>query len=64
MRGMVMLTTKQAAERLKISVNRVRQLIKSGRLPAESFGAAYMINEKDLAKVMDRKPGRPAKGKR
>jgi excisionase family DNA binding protein len=55
------LTTVEAAERLGITPRRLRALIKSEKLPAEKFGTAYMINEKDLAKVRDRKPGRPKK---
>jgi len=55
------ISTKEAAERLGLSVRRVQALIKSGKLPGQKFGAAYMINEKDLGKVKDRKPGRPAK---
>jgi excisionase family DNA binding protein len=53
------LTTAEAAERLGITPRRLRALVKVGKLPAEKFGTAYMINEKDLAKVKDRKPGRP-----
>jgi excisionase family DNA binding protein len=61
---MNLITTADAAEKLGISVDRVQALIRAGRLPATRFGRAYMINEKDLAKVKDRKPGRPAKGKK
>ena len=59
LRGMKLLTTKQAGERLKVNDSRVRQLILAGRLPAQKFGSAWMIKEKDLAKVADRKTGRP-----
>jgi excisionase family DNA binding protein len=59
-----MLTTSQAAERLRVNDSRVRQLIHQGRLPAEKFGHIHMIREVDLAKVKKRKPGRPAKAKR
>jgi len=58
---MKMLTTKKAAEKLRISYVRVNQLIKDGRLPAEKFGRDYMIKESDLKLVEDRKPGRPSK---
>jgi excisionase family DNA binding protein len=61
---MNLITTADAAVKLGISVDRVQALIRAGRLPATRFGRAYMINEKDLAKVKDRKPGRPAKGKK
>jgi len=57
------LTTAEAAERLGVTPRRLRALIKAGKLPAEKFGAAYMINEKDLKLVRDRKPGRPKKGR-
>lgn len=59
---MKILTTKEAAARLGITPRRVTALIRAKKLPAEKFGASYMINEKDLAKVRHRKPGRPKKG--
>jgi excisionase family DNA binding protein len=59
---MAMLTTEQASERLGVTPARVRVLIREGRLPAQSFGRAHMINEDDLKLVADRKPGRPRKG--
>ncbi|HJR06893.1 MAG TPA: helix-turn-helix domain-containing protein [Pyrinomonadaceae bacterium] len=55
------LTTKQAAERLGITPRRVQALIEAGRLPAQKFGRDYMIKEKDLKLVEDRKVGRPKK---
>jgi len=58
---MNMLTTKDAAERLGISVRRVHALIEAKRLPAQKFGRDYVIKEKDLQFVKDRKPGRPRK---
>jgi excisionase family DNA binding protein len=58
---MAVITTKQAATKLSLSVKRVQALIKAGRLPAALFGGVYAINEKDLALVKDRKPGRPKK---
>jgi len=54
------LTTDQAAERLGITPSRVRVLIRSGRLPAQKFGRAHVINESDLKLVADRPVGRPA----
>jgi excisionase family DNA binding protein len=60
---MTMLTTEQAADRLGVTPARVRVLIREGRLPAQSFGRAHMINEDDLKLVEDRKPGRPPKPK-
>ena len=53
------LTTREAAERLGVTVRRVNELITTGRLPASRFGRAYMIQESDLKLVEDRKPGRP-----
>ncbi len=58
---MGLLTTKQAAERLGISVPRIHQLINEGRLPAEKIGRDYVIREEDLKLVEERKVGRPAK---
>ena len=53
--------TAVAAQRLGISPDRVRALIKAGRLPAQKFGRDYVIDPKDLALVKNRKPGRPRK---
>lgn len=53
------LTTQQAAERLGVTVSRVRQLVLEGRLPAEKFGRDLAIHEDDLKLVANRKPGRP-----
>jgi excisionase family DNA binding protein len=58
---MALLTTKETAERLNISVRRVHQLIEAGRLPAEKMGRDYFIRDEDLKLVEDRKPGRPRK---
>jgi excisionase family DNA binding protein len=54
-----MLTTAQAADKLGISPRRLLELIKDERLPAQPFGRTYMIQEKDLKLVKNRKPGRP-----
>jgi excisionase family DNA binding protein len=54
-----MLTTAQAAEKLGISPRRVLALIQAERLPAKLFGPTYIIQEKDLVLVKNRKPGRP-----
>lgn len=54
-----MLTTQEAADALGISPRRVRELITDRRLPAEKKGRDYLIKEKDLKLVEDRKPGRP-----
>lgn len=60
---MNLLTTREAAERLGVTVTRVQQLILAERLPAEKKGRDYFINEDDLKLVEDRKPGRPPKPK-
>lgn len=53
------ITTKQAAEELGISTQRVLVLIKSKRLPAERIGTVWIIKETDLELVRDRRPGNP-----
>jgi excisionase family DNA binding protein len=58
---MAILTSAQAAERLSVSVRRVQQLVKDGRLPAGVFGGSLMIKEEDLKLVENRKVGRPPK---
>jgi excisionase family DNA binding protein len=55
------ISTKRAAEILGVNDSRVRQLILAGRLPARKIGRDWIIREKDLEKVTDRKPGRPRK---
>ena len=54
-----MITATDAANRLGVTRGRVIQLINAGRLPAEKVGMQYLIKPADLAKVKDRKPGRP-----
>jgi excisionase family DNA binding protein len=56
------LSAAEAAKRLGISVRRVQQLVRAGRLPAEEFGGAFVIKEKDLQLVANRRPGRPSSG--
>jgi excisionase family DNA binding protein len=56
-----LLTTKQVAEQLGVTVKRIQAMIRDGRLPAEKFGRDYLIKESDLKLVEDRKPGRPSK---
>ncbi len=58
-----LLTTREVAERLNISMRRVRALIESGQLPSKQYGRDHLINESDLEIVKDRKPGRPPKDK-
>ena len=50
-----------AAKELHLSPNRVRQLIKAGRLPPQTIGREYAITREDLEtfKTIDRPVGRP-----
>jgi excisionase family DNA binding protein len=59
---MKIIDCKQAGEILGVHHTRVKVLIREGRLPAQKIGGAWIIFEKDLEKVKDRKPGRPKKG--
>ncbi len=58
---MKLLTTKEAAEKLGVSVRRVQAMITDGSLSATKLGRDYVIKESELESVKDRKPGRPAK---
>jgi excisionase family DNA binding protein len=60
---MELITTRDAAEKLGVSILRVQQLIWDGRLPAQKMGRDYLIKKEDLKLVADRKPGRPPKPK-
>jgi excisionase family DNA binding protein len=55
------LSTKEASEKLQVSVRRVQALISSGKLPARKVGRDFVILESDLARVGERKCGRPPK---
>jgi excisionase family DNA binding protein len=61
--GMNFITTAQAAKKLGVSSQRVLVFISEGRLPATKVGPVYLIQPKDLAKVKNRKTGRPPKKK-
>lgn len=52
-------TVREASKKLKITVGRVHQLIRAGRLPAEKLGFQYAIKKDDVKRVEQRKPGRP-----
>lgn len=57
-----MLTVKQAAEELGVSVPRVHQLIKENRLKAEKVGRDWIISSSDLTEdIRNRPTGRPTK---
>jgi excisionase family DNA binding protein len=58
---MGLISTRQAAERLRVSILRVQQLIWAKRLPAYKIGRDYVIEENDLKLVSIRKAGRPVK---
>lgn len=57
-----LLSTKEVAAKLNISVRRVQALIAAGRLPAEKIGNSFAIRESDLKVVNGRKNGRPTNG--
>ena len=54
---MKLLTTKETAEKLGVSVRRVQAMITDGSLSATKLGRDYVIKESDLESVKDRKPG-------
>jgi excisionase family DNA binding protein len=58
-----LLTTREVATRLNVSIRRVRQLIEEGRLPSKQYGRDHLIKESDLTLVQNRKVGRPPKAK-
>jgi excisionase family DNA binding protein len=54
------LTTAQAAAKLNVTQGRVRQLVLAGRIKARSLTPRLLlIDEKELKKLKNRKPGRP-----
>jgi excisionase family DNA binding protein len=53
------LTTNEVAEKLGVTVGRVRQMIVDGQLPATKIGRDNLIKDTDLEKVKNRKVGRP-----
>jgi excisionase family DNA binding protein len=58
---MSLISTKEASEKLGVSVLRVQQLIWANRLPAKKIGRDFVIDENDLGLVADRPNGRPPK---
>ena len=56
-----LLTTAEAGRVLGVNASRVRQLILAGRLPARKLGRDLFVDERDLALVKERRPGRPKK---
>lgn len=53
------LTTKEVAEKLGVTVGRIRQMVADGQLPATKVGRDNFIKETDLKLIKDRKVGRP-----
>jgi hypothetical protein len=54
------ITVQQFADRLSLSRGRVHQFIETGRIKARYITPHLrLIDVKELAKVKDRKPGRP-----
>lgn len=59
---MKLLNTTEAAEKLGVSVRRVRQLISEGKISAHNLGRDYAIEENALVQVRTYgKAGRPSK---
>lgn len=55
-----LLSVAEAAEKLGVTRARVNQFISENRLPAQRIGRSFVIKEKDLNLVENRKTGRPA----
>lgn len=55
------LTTAQAAEKLGVNQQRIRQLIDAGRIKAAKFGSVWMIQADELDGYERGKAGRPPK---
>jgi excisionase family DNA binding protein len=53
------LTTQQTAAALSVTPQRVRQLIKAGRIKAVRFGRDWQIDAESLKGYVKRNPGRP-----
>jgi excisionase family DNA binding protein len=59
-----LLTTKEAADELGVSLRAVQKMIESGRLKAERYGRDYLIANKSLENIERKsKAGRPPKAK-
>jgi excisionase family DNA binding protein len=54
-----LITTVDAAKELGVTPQRVRVLIRAGRLPAQLLGRDYVIRAADLQLVRHRRAGRP-----
>jgi excisionase family DNA binding protein len=58
---MALLSTREVADALGVSVRRVQAMIASGRLRAQKVGTTWVVQSSALASVEDRPPGRPRK---
>jgi excisionase family DNA binding protein len=55
-----LLTTDKVAEELKVTADRIRQLVRAGRLPySMKVGRNYLIRRGDIELVRVRKVGKP-----
>ena len=54
-------TTKEAAQILRVTDGRVRQMILKGQLPAKRFGRILTLSRSDVEMFRKRKAGRPKK---
>lgn len=57
------ISVRDAAGQLGLSIRRVHDLIKAGRIPVTRIGNYFAIRPADLAAVKVRKPGRPRNNK-
>lgn len=62
---MPVMSVQEAASYASLSVETIRRHIRSGRLAARTFGRTYVIEERDLKKLLANppKPGRPPRRK-
>ena len=58
---MKMLTAKETASSLKISLSMLYRLISSGELPSYAIGGCLRVSETDLLQFLDSKRQEPAK---
>ena len=57
---MKMLTVKETASNLKISLSMVYRLISTGELPSYAIGGCLRVSETDLLQFLDSKRQEPA----
>lgn len=57
-------TTGEAAARLGVTPNRIRQLIRGGQMPAQKVGRDWMILEEDLESFQNQPLGKPRSPRR